>query len=480
MDNPVSGPGKATASDGAPASGNGDAVQAGQRSLEGMHGTVEVPPHEAGFWAQWRAYVGPALLVSVGYMDPGNWGTDLAAGAQFKYGLLWVVALASLMAIFLQVIAARLGVVTGKDLAQCCRDWYPRWTRWPNWLLCEVAIGACDLAEVLGSAVALNLMFHIPLLWAVLITATDVLLLLALQRFGIRTVEALVLLLVATIGVCYFIEIFVLPQTAPSFLEMGHALITPGLRQVGMAYVAIGIIGATVMPHNLYLHSALVQSRKLEKDERSIRSAVRFNTLDSTLALSIAFFVNAAIMVLAAMVFYGKDSVTVAGGQVVKFGNDADWIRVAYLTLAPLLGTAAGSVLFAVGLLASGQSSTITGTLAGQVVMEGFMHWKVSPWIRRLITRGLAILPAVLIIGIRGDSSVNDLLTLSQVVLALQLPFAMFPLLHFTSSRKRMGAWRSGWFLLIAGWGSAIVITAMDIYGLPESLKSAWQVITGG
>jgi manganese transport protein len=479
MDNRASGEDRATTGHGA-ASGNGDATQRGQHSLEGMHGTVEVPPYEAGFWAQWRAYVGPALLVSVGYMDPGNWGTDLAAGAQFKYGLLWVVALASLMAIFLQVSAARLGVVTGKDLAQCCRDWYPKWTRWPNWLLCEVAIGACDLAEVLGSAVALNLMFHIPLLWAVLITATDVLLLLALQRFGIRTVEALVLLLVVTIGVCYFLEIFVLPQTAPSFLEMGHALITPGLRQVGMAYVAIGIIGATVMPHNLYLHSALVQSRKFQKDKRSIRSAVRFNTLDSTLALSIAFFVNAAIMVLAAMVFYGKDSVTVAGGQVVRFGNDADWIRVAYLTLAPLLGTAAGSILFAVGLLASGQSSTITGTLAGQVVMEGFMHWKVSPWLRRLITRGLAILPAILIIGIRGDSSVNDLLTLSQVVLALQLPFAMFPLLHFTSSRKRMGAWRSGWFLLIAGWGSAIAITAMDIYGLPESLKSAWQVITGG
>ncbi len=387
MDKPISGHDKPTTSD-TSASGIGDAAP-GQRSLEGMHGTVEVPPHEAGFWAKWRAYVGPALLVSVGYMDPGNWGTDLAAGAQFKYGLLWVVALASLMAIFLQVTSARLGVVTGKDLAQCCRDWYPRWTRWPNWLLCEVAIGACDLAEVLGSAVALNLMFHIPLLWAVLITATDVLLLLALQRFGIRTVEALVLLLVGTIGVCYFIEIFILPQTAPSFREMGHALITPGFRQVGMAYVAIGIIGATVMPHNLYLHSALVQSRKLEKDERSIRSAVRFNTLDSTIALSIAFFVNAAIMVLAAMVFYGKESVTVAGGQVVTFGNDADWIRVAYLTLAPLLGTAAGSILFAVGLLASGQSSTITGTLAGQVVMEGFMHWKVSPWLRRLITRAL-------------------------------------------------------------------------------------------
>ena len=449
-------------------------------SLEGMHSTVEVPHHAAGFWRQWRAYVGPALLVSVGYMDPGNWGTDLAGGAQFRYGLLWVVAVASLMAIFMQVISARLGVVTGKDLAQCCRDWYPKWTRWPNWLLSEVAIGACDLAEVLGSAVALNLLFRIPLFWAVLITAADVLLLLALQRFGIRTVEAIVLVLVATIGICYFIEIFILPQTAPSFLEMGHALLTPGLRRLGMAYVAIGIIGATVMPHNLYLHSALVQSRKFEKDKSSIRTAIRFNTLDSTVALSIAFFVNAAIMVLAAMVFNGKDSMTVAGGQVVRFGAGTDWIRVAYLTLAPLLGTAAASILFAVALLASGQSSTITGTLAGQVVMEGFMHWKLTPWVRRLITRGLAILPAILIIGTRGESSVNDLLTLSQVVLALQLPFAMFPLLHFTSSRKRMGAWRSGWFLLIAGWASAIAITAMDIYGLPESLKSAWQVIAGG
>jgi len=448
-------------------------------SLEGMHSTVEVPHHEAGFWRQWRAYVGPALLVSVGYMDPGNWGTDLAGGAQFRYALLWVVALASLMAIFMQVISARLGVATGKDLAQCCRDWYPKWTRWPNWLLSEVAIGACDLAEVLGSAVALNLLFHIPLFWAVLITATDVLLLLALQRFGIRTVEAVVLVLVATIGACYFIEIFILPRIAPSFLEMGHALITPGLRQAGMAYVAIGIIGATVMPHNLYLHSALVQSRRFEKDERSIRSAIRFNTIDSTLALTIAFFVNAAIMVLAAMVFNGKDSLALAGGQVVRFGAGTDWIRVAYLTLAPLLGTAAASILFAVALLASGQSSTITGTLAGQVVMEGFMHWKLTPWVRRLITRGLAILPAILIIGTRGDSSVNDLLMLSQVVLALQLPFAMFPLLHFTGSRRRMGAWRSGWFLLIAGWASALAITAMDLYGLPESLKSAWQVIAG-
>ena len=448
-------------------------------SLEGLHGTVEVPHHQAGFWQQWRAFIGPAILVSVGYMDPGNWGTDLAGGAQYKYGLLWVVGLASLMAIFMQVISARLGVVTGKDLAQCCRDWYPSWTRWPNWMFCELAIGACDLAEVLGSAVALNLMFHIPLLWAVIITGLDVLLLLALQRFGMRTIEAIVLLLIATIGVCYFLELFVLPQTQPNFMEMGRALVSPNFRHSGMIYVAIGIIGATVMPHNLYLHSALVQSRQLQKDERSIRSAIRFNTIDSVTALAVAFFVNAAILVLAAMVFYGKTSVTTAGGQVVAFGSSSDWIRIAYLTLAPLLGTAVASTLFAVALLASGQSSTITGTLAGQVVMEGFMHWRIKPWLRRLITRTLAIIPAVLVIGIRGDRSVNDLLTLSQVVLALQLPFAMFPLLHFTSSRAKMGAWKSGVFLMIAGWSSAIVITALDIWGLPDSIKSAWHVIVG-
>ena len=449
-------------------------------SLEGVHSSVEIPDHQAGFWEQWRAFVGPAILVSVGYMDPGNWGTDLQGGARFKYGLLWVVGVASLMAIFMQVISARLGVVTGKDLAQCCRDWYPRWTRWPNWLMSEVAIGACDLAEVLGSAVALNLLFHIPLLWAVIITGLDVLLLLTLQRFGMRTIEAIVLLLIATIGVCYFIEIFVLPQTQPSFLEMGRALVSPHFGQAGMLYVAIGIIGATVMPHNLYLHSALVQSRQLQKDEPSIRRAIRFNTIDSAAALTVAFFVNAAILVLAAMVFFGKESVTIPDKQVIKFAADSDWIRVAYLTLAPLLGTAAASTLFAVALLASGQSSTITGTLAGQVVMEGFMHWRIKPWVRRLITRTLAILPAVFIIGLRGDSSVTDLLTLSQVVLALQLPFAMFPLLHFTSSRKRMGTWKNGWFLLIAGWASAILITTMDIFGLPDSLKAAWQVIVGG
>ena len=452
----------------------------GHVSLEGVHSTVEVPHHQAGFWEQWRAFVGPAILVSVGYMDPGNWGTDLQAGAQFKYGLLWVVGLASLMAIFMQVISARLGVVTGKDLAQCCRDWYPSWTRWPNWMMSEFAIAACDLAEVLGSAVALNLLFHIPLLWAVIITGLDVLLLLALQQFGIRTIEAVVLLLIATIGVCYFIEIFVLPQTHPGFLEMGRALVSPHFRESGMLYVAIGIIGATVMPHNLYLHSALVQSRQLQKDEQSVRRAIQFNSIDSIVALTIAFFVNAAILVLAATVFFGKESVTVAGGHLVNFTAESDWIRVAYLTLAPLLGTAAASTLFAVALLASGQSSTITGTLAGQVVMEGFMHWRIQPWVRRLITRTLAILPAVFVIGLRGDGSVTDLLTLSQVVLALQLPFAMFPLLQFTSSGRRMGRWKNGWFLLISGWTSAIVITAMDIYGLPDSLQAAWRVITGG
>src|SRR5437868_14758469 len=470
-------------SPGVPATADRDlseGVAGGGRSLENVHSSIAVPHHQAGFWEQWRAFVGPAILVSVGYMDPGNWGTDLQAGAQFKYGLLWVVGVASLMAIFMQVISARLGVVTGKDLAQCCRDWYPGWTRWPNWLMSEVAIGACDLAEVLGSAVALNLMFHIPLLWAVIITGLAVLLLLALQRFGMRTIEAVILLLIATISMCYFIEIFILPQTQPSFLEMGRALISPRFGHAGMLYVAIGIIGATVMPHNLYLHSALVQSRKLQKDEPSIRSAIRFNTIDSIVALTVAFFVNAAILVLAATVFFGKESVIASGGQLVRFSADSDWIRVAYLTLAPLLGTSAASTLFAVALLASGQSSTITGTLAGQVVMEGFMHWRLKPWVRRLITRLLAILPAVFIIGSRGEGSVTDLLTLSQVVLAIQLPLAMFPLLHFVSSRKYMGNYRAGWFLRTAGWTSCILITALDVYGLPDSLARAWHVIVGG
>ncbi len=450
------------------------------RSLEGLNSSVPVPSSKAPFWRQLLAYAGPGFLVSIGYMDPGNWGTDLQAGASYRYALLWVVLLSSAMAIIMQVMSARLGIVTRKDLAQACRDFYPTWSRWPNWLACEAAIGACDLAEVLGSAVALNLLFHIPLLWAVMITAFDVLLLLALQGLGMRFIEAIILVLAGTIGVCCLIEIFVLPQTHPSFAEMGHALLFPTLREPGMIVVAISIVGATVMPHNLYLHSALVQSRKLPDEEQSIPRAIRFNTIDTVLALSVAFFVNAAILVLAAMTFHGRDGVQLDSGVMVEFNKDSDWIRVAYLTLAPLLGTVMASTLFAVALLASGQSSTITGTLAGQVVMEGFMHWKIRPWVRRLITRSLAILPAIIIIGLRGDSSVTELLVLSQVVLALQLPFAMFPLLHFTSSRKRMGKYKNGWFLLAAGWSSCVLITALDLYGLPESLRDAWRVIVGG
>jgi manganese transport protein len=452
-----------------------------RRSLEGLHGTVSVPPGSAHPWRQYIAFAGPAMLVSVGYMDPGNWSTDLSAGAGFKYDLLFIVGLASLMAIFLQVISARLGVVTGKDLAQCCRDHLPGWTRWPNYLSCEIAIAACDLAEVLGSAVAIHLLFpRISLLAAVIITAFDVLLLLSLQRLGMRWIEAVIVVLIGTIGVCYFIEIFVLPQTTPNLLEVASATFAPNLaafiKNKDMVFIAIGIIGATVMPHNLYLHSALVQSRKLQADDASVRRAIKFNTLDSVIALSLAFFVNAAILVLAALLFFGKDKMTLPSGKVVVFGTDADWIQVAYLTLSPLLGVAAASLLFALALLASGQSSTITGTLAGQVVMEGFMDWKIRPWLRRLITRLAAIAPAIFLIGVRGDSGVNDLLNLSQVVLAIQLPLAMFPLLWFTGSQKLMGSYRNGRFLAIAGWASCLLITALDIYGLPGAIHDAMAV----
>jgi manganese transport protein len=453
---------------------------AGDVSLSEVHHSVPVPNARAGFWRQWLAFSGPAILISVGYMDPGNWGTDLAGGAQFKYGLLWVVAMASFMAVILQIISARLGIATGKDLAQCSRDFYPRWMRWPNWITMEIAIAATDLAEALGSAVALNLLFHIPIGWAIVITAFDVLLLLALQGLGMRMIEAVVGVFVLTIGGCYLVEIFIFPQIQPAFTEMAAALMRPDLHQAGMLVVAIGMIGATVMPHNLYLHSALVQSRNVGRDDASIRTAIRFNTVDASVALTIAFFVNAAILVLAALVFYGKHSVAVAGGQVVDFTPDSDWIRIAYLTLAPLLGTLAASTLFAVALLASGQSSTITGTLAGQVVMEGFMHWRLRPWLRRMISRLLAIIPAIIIVGLRGGGSITDLVNLSQVILCLILPFAMFPLLQFTSSGKIMGRWRNGWFLLVLGWGSAIAITGMDVYSLPDALKDAWHIIVGG
>ena len=453
-------------------------------SLEGFHASVLVPAPTARPWRQYLAFAGPALLVSVGYMDPGNWATDLQAGAQYRYTLLWVVAVSSLMAIFLQVVAARLGIATGKDLAQCCRDFLPAWTRWPNYLSCEIAIAACDLAEVLGSAVALHLLFpRLSLLTAVIITSFDVLLLLSLQKLGMRLIEAVVLVLIATIGICYFIEIFVLPQTHPDFPGMARWLFAPDLpaffRDRGLVYLAIGIVGATVMPHNLYLHSALVQTRKLKTDPESIRQSVRYNTIDTTVALSGAFVVNAAILVLAAVVFFGHDKVTLPSGQVIPFSSDSDWIQVAYVTLAPLVGKVAASLLFAVALLASGQSSTITGTLAGQVVMEGFMQWRIAPWIRRLITRLCAIIPAVVLIGLRGDNRITDLMTLSQVVLAIQLPLAMIPLLVFAGSKRRMGSGRIGGFLLATGWASCAVITALDIYGLPGAMHDAVSVFTG-
>jgi manganese transport protein len=439
-------------------------------SLEEFHDSIPIPAASAGFWKSYRAFVGPALLVSVGYMDPGNWATDLEAGARYRYGLLWVVAASSFMAIVMQILSARLGIVTGKDLAQACRDYCPAWTRLPNWLCCELAICACDLAEVLGSAIALNLLFHIPILWAVVITAFDVLVLLALQGFGMRFLEAVVFVLVSTIGLCFAIEIFVLPETRLSFVEMGSALARPSLAQPGMLVTAIAILGATVMPHNLYLHSALVRSRKIGNDAASIGRAIRYNVVDTVIALTIAFFINASILVLATVAFQGPHAVS-AGAE------DTDWIREAYRTLEPALGTAAASVLFAVALFASGQSSTITGTLAGQVVMEGFMHWRVQPWVRRIATRALAIVPAILIIGVRGDHNLNNLIELTQVVLSFQLPLAMLPLLCFTSSRRLMGSFANGWVLNLLGWTTCALILVLIVWGAPESFAKLREAV---
>jgi len=418
------------------------------------------------------AYLGPALLVSVGYMDPGNWGTDLQAGALYKYGLLWVVALASAMAIVLQLLAARLGIVSGKNLAEACRLFYPRWSRIPLWLLCEIAIAACDLAEVLGSAIAINLLFGTPLLMAVLMTAADVFLLLLLQQRGMRTIECIVTVLITTIATAFFFELFVFAGTRPNLDQIGAALAHPTLTRDGMLSVAIGIIGATVMPHNLYLHSALVQKNPEAGPPISTRMSLRFNTLDTVLSLAIAFLVNAAILVLAAVMFHGRSDLVLKGHHYT-LGDDTDWIHVAYLTFAPAVGAGLASVVFAGALLASGQSSTITGTLAGQVVMEGFMSWRIAPWKRRMITRAVAIIPAIMVIGARGGSSTNDLLVLSQVVLAMQLPFAMFPLLHFTSSRTRLPGARGSTLLLTLGWTTALVITLFDVIGLPSSIRDA-------
>ena len=444
------------------------------QSLPEVHASIAIPGEGAGFWKNWRAFVGPAILVSVGYMDPGNWSTDLTAGADFRYGLLWVVGLSSLMAIILQICAAKLGVVTGKDLARASREFFPAWTRIPNWLTAELAIGACDLAEVLGSAVAINLLFpRISILTGVFITAFDVMLVMAFQGFGFRKIESLILALVATIAGCYFIELFFFGHAQREAAAIGRSLLTPGFprdaagSRTPALLLAISIIGATVMPHNLYLHSAMVQTRKLQRDPPTVRRAIWFNAFDSVVALSVAFLVNAAILVLAAVTFYGKTGLTLADG-VTPIGQD--WIRGAFHTLGDIMGVSTASVLFAIALLASGQSSTVTGTLAGQVVMEGFMNWRLRPWLRRMITRLLAIVPAVLVIALKGDRQITSLINLSQFILGLQLPLAMIPLMLFTSRRKFMGDFVNGWFLKTAGWTCVALITTLDGYLLVNAL----------
>jgi manganese transport protein len=406
-------------------------------------------------WKRFLAYIGPGYMVSVGYMDPGNWGTDIAGGAQYGYALLWVILASNLMAILLQILCARLGLVTGKDLAQACRDYYKKPVALVLWFLCEIAIIACDLAEVIGSAVALELLFGIPLLVGVLITSLDVLLLLGLMRFGFRKIEAIVMVLVATVATCFALQIF---ATKPEWSGVLHGLITPQLPDKNALFIALGILGATVMPHNLYLHSSIVQTRKT----KNIKEDIRHSTLDTVIALGMAFFVNAAILIVSAAYFHasGKTDVTELGE--------------AHTLLKPLFGGMAATA-FAVALLASGQSSTITGTLAGQIVMEGFLHLKIAPWKRRLITRGLAIIPAVILILINGGKDTVGLLTFSQVILSLQLSFAIFPLMMFTSDRNRMGEFVNPLWLKILGYMVCTLIAGLNLQLLWEK-RPHWEM----
>jgi manganese transport protein len=393
------------------------------------------------------AFAGPAYLVSVGYMDPGNWATDLEGGARFGYQLLWVLVLSNLMAILLQTLSARLGIVSQRDLAQACRESYPKSVSYCLWVLCEIAIAACDLAEVLGAAIALNLLFHIPLLTGVLLTAADTLLLLWFTRLGIRVIEAFVLSLIALIAICFAVEI--LWAGTPIFSDLAHGLI-PHLSTSNL-YVAIGILGATVMPHNLYLHSALVQTRRIGKSEQEKRVACRFNLIDSAIALNGALFVNAAILVLAAMAFFRR-------GIVVTE------IQQASQLLSPLLGTAMAGVLFGVALLCSGQSSTLTGTMAGQIVMEGFLNIRMRPWLRRLLTRTVAIIPAALTVYLSGEGGTYKLLILSQIVLSMQLPFAVIPLIHFTNNKERMGTLANRAWVRVLAWVTAALIVVLNVW----------------
>jgi manganese transport protein len=396
-------------------------------------------------WRRMFAFAGPAYLVSVGYMDPGNWATDLEGGARFGYDLLWVLVMSNAMAILLQTLSARLGIVQGRDLAQACREAYPRPVSMALWVLCEIAITACDLAEVLGAAIGFNLLFGLPLLTGVMITAADTLLVLWLQRFGIRALEAFVLALITVIAGCFLVEIVL---ARPVISEVASGLV-PRLNGESL-YVAIGILGATVMPHNLYLHSALVQTRRIGTTYHEKRTACRYNLVDSVVALNGALLVNAAILMLAAAVFF-------------KRGIVVTEIQQAHLLLAPLLGTSMASVVFAVALLCSGQSSTLTGTMAGQIVMEGFLNIRMRPWLRRLITRSLAVIPAALTIYISGDRGTYQLLILSQVVLSLQLPFAVIPLIHFTNNREKMGAFANSAWVRILAWLAAGIIVALNV-----------------
>jgi manganese transport protein len=425
-----------------------------RRSLPEVHGTVPVP---AGFWRKVFAFAGPGYLVAVGYMDPGNWATDIAGGARYGYTLLSVVMISNLMAILLQAMAARLGIAAGRDLAQACRDSYSRPVVLALWVLAELAIAATDLAEVLGAAIALNLLFGLPILVGVVLTAFDVLVVLYLQQHRFRYVEVLVVLLILGIAGAFAVELWL---SQPEFRAVLAGFI-PTSRIVldqDMLYIALGILGATVMPHNLYLHSSIVQTRKYGDSDEDRADAIRFATLDSTVALSSALFINAAILIVAAATFHGT------GHQHVADIDDA------YLMLTPLLGTTVASTLFAVALLFAGQNATITGTLAGQIVMEGFLSLRLRPWLRRLITRLIAIVPALVVIAWYGESGTGPLLILSQVVLSLQLPFAVFPLLQFTSDRGKMGRFALPLWMRALAWPVAVVIAALNAWLLYQTL----------
>ncbi|QYK54316.1 MAG: Nramp family divalent metal transporter [Fimbriimonadaceae bacterium] len=426
------------------------------RSLPEAHQSIETKGKQ-NWVRRFLAFAGPGFLVSVGYMDPGNWGTDLAGGSKYGYALLWVIFVSNIMAQFLQVLCARMGLVTGKDLAMACRDYYKRPAAIAMWILCEIAIIACDLAEVVGSAVALNILFGIPLELGVLITGLDVLLLLGFMKFGFRKIEAIIVTLVLTIFGCFMYEMVV---ANPNWGLAAKGTFLPSIPNMDALLISVGILGATVMPHNLYLHSSIVQTRKLGGEKKDLKSAIKYNTIDTIVALSLAFFVNAAILVLAAAVFW-------------KSGIVVEELQQGHELLRLTLGTGSATV-FAVALLASGQSSTITGTLAGQIVMEGFMRWKVAPWIRRLITRGLAIIPAILLIHLSGGKDTVQLLVLSQVVLSMQLPFAIFPLIMVTSDKKKMGEFVNPTWAKAAGYVMGVVISALNIYLLYDAIGPIW------